>query len=716
MHLRQIPFLRLFIPWLAGIAAGTWLDRWVPGVGYGLLAGMFALLILAPRRYAYQFRWVYGSCVFVLVFGMGYRHAYRHDERRQEDHFSRVCPGMTVFTGTVYDAPSKGAKMKVPLRIEVAGPASDSLRTCTGNVLLFLPLTPEAERLRYGDRLWVKASVRPTEPPKNPHTFDYRQYLHFQNMHYQAFVKNGDFGVVSSGQGHLLWRVAFRWREQLLAVLREYFPGQDEYAVASALLVGYKGDLSEELRTTYAETGSMHALAVSGTHVGLMYAAFLFVLQRIPWRGNTRRWGETALVLIGIWAFTLLTGATASVMRASVMFTCYLMGKAIRRTASIWNILGASAFLLLWVNPYFLFDAGFQLSYVAVAGIVTFYPVFQKAAPAPPKWAETGWSILLIGVAAQLGTLPLSLYYFHQFPVYFWLAGWVVVIGGAVFLWSGSVLVLLSAVAPLPAEWLGWLLYQLLWGMNRAMQGIQHLPGSVVSGVWLSNWEAVALYVFIGLFSGAILLRHPRMLLASLVLLAVLGCCRLKRQIGQCRQRQVVLYHQNRHFLFDYFDGSHHYAWVDSLDGRRERFAAQANRWAHGIRTETRLSPPFDAPFRSRNLLVYPPFVQFYNLRMVVLDDPKQAVPTHKPPVLVDVLVLRNNVRVQLADCLKQFPARLVVFDATNGPWRVERWKSECLDIGLPFHDVRTQGAWQLEAVNKSDAGFRTNSGDDAYQ
>lgn len=697
MHPRQIPFLRLFLPWLAGIAAGFWLNYEVPGIEYGLLAGMFALLFLAPRQYAYRFRWVYGSCVFVLLFGMGYWHVRQHDERRQKMHFSRENQPLSVFTGIVYDTPSKGARIKVPLRMESAGPTVDSLQPCTGNVLIFLPVTPGAEALRYGDRLWIRAAIRPTEPPKNPHVFDYRLYLHYQNIHYQAFVKDSAFGVLSGGHGHGLWRLAFYWRDQLLEVLRAHFPGRDEYAVASALLVGYKGDLSEELRTTYAETGSMHALAVSGTHVGLMYVAFLFVLRRIPWRGNTRRWGETGLVLVGIWAFTLLTGATASVLRASVMFTCYLMGKALRRTASIWNILGASAFILLWLNPWFLFDAGFQLSYAAVAGIVAFYPVFRRVAPSPHKWADECWSILLIGVAAQLGTLPLSLYYFHQFPVYFWLAGWVVVIGGAVFLWSGSVLVLLSATFPALAAWLGWLLYHLLWGMNRVITGIQQLPGSVISGIWITAWEALALYMFIGLFFGAMQLRHARMLLASLAMLALFGLCRLERQTRQFGQRQVVLYHQNRHFLFDFFDGTRHDVWADSLDERRERFTAQANRWAQGTRATRRISALPDVPFKSQNLLIDPPFVQFNNLKMVVLDGSESVLYPTTSPVPVDVLVLSGNTRLRLSDCYKRFPFQLVVFDATNSPWWVERLKAECRATELAFYDVRANGAWQMQ-------------------
>ncbi len=313
-----------------------------------------------------------------------------------------------------------------------------------GNLLLFLQIDPQSEALRYGDRVVIRATVRPTEPPKNPHVFDYSRYLHFQNIHFQAFVKPDSLVRLSSGHGNFIWRAAFSCREKLLALLHEHFPTQDEYAVASALLVGYKDDLSDDLRTAYAETGSMHALAVSGTHVGFLYVGLFFLLQRLRLRGRWGRLVENVVLLSAIWAFTFLTGATASVLRASVMFSTYLLGKAMFRDASVWNVLAASAFGLLIYNPYFLFDAGFQLSYAAVAGMVFFYPRFYRVSPILPKWADYAWQVLLVGFAAQLGTLPLSLYYFHQFPVFFWLAGWVVVFGGAVFMAGGAALVVLD--------------------------------------------------------------------------------------------------------------------------------------------------------------------------------------------------------------------------------------------------------------------------------
>ncbi|MBK8966530.1 MAG: ComEC/Rec2 family competence protein [Saprospiraceae bacterium] len=680
------------MPWAIGIITGAWLNRPVPGLNLALVLCGIALLVLIRRKYAYRYRWVFGVLLTITLLGAGYRHMVAHDERQQPDHYSRICPQADVFYGTVYDTPTKGATLKVPLRLQAAGRSTDTLNTCSGNVLLFMEITPKSERLRYGDQIWVHAPIRPVQPLKNPHAFDYRRYLHFQNIHYQAFVKASSFEVRATGYGQPQWRAAFRWRDQLLEMLRNHFPSRDEYAVASALLLGYKEDLSDELRASYADTGSMHALAVSGMHVGLLYIALLFVLNRIPWRGPARRWAETGFVLSGIWMFTFVTGATPSVLRASVMFTAFILGKAIRRQASVWNILGASAFLLLLFNPYLLFEAGFQLSYSAVAGIVFFYPQFQKLTPPLPKWAVEGWKILLIGVAAQLGTLPLSLYYFHQFPVYFWLAGWVVVLGGAVFLWGGFLLILLHGLSPELSDGLGWCLFQLIRGMNMTIQTIQQLPGSVLNGIWLEAWSAVFLTMLIWLLPRAIAVKKPKLMLAALGVLVLLSSTYAIKKFGQLRQKKLIVYHTSRYFLLDSFVGEKRFSWTDSLSQRQEQFAAQTHRWACGIRESAVLTHGFTNP----SLFWQPPFLQFFEKKLAVVGRQIKANDRAGPPVNVDVVILHGNPNINIDDCLRQFPCDLVVFAASNTRRRVERWKADCQVKDLAFYDVGENGAWEL--------------------
>ncbi len=695
MNLRAAPYLRVFMPFVFGLSLGGWLDTPVPGLGYGLLSGALLIGALAFFKFPYRYRWTFGGVFSLLLFAAGYYHIVAYNEQRQPGHFSSKTGDCHFLVGTVYDSPSRAARVKVPLRVEALGTVPDSLRPASGNLLLFLQVNAQSEALRYGDRIAIRASIRPTEPPKNPHAFDYGRYLHFQNIHYQAFVKPDSLWKVSSGNGNPVWHIAFSCREKLLALLREHFPTLDEYAVASALLVGYKEDLSDELRTAYAETGSMHALAVSGTHVGLLYAGLFFLLRRLRLRGRWGRLAENVVLLSAIWAFTFLTGATASVLRASVMFSTYLLGKAMSRDASVWNVLAASAFGLLIYNPYFLFDAGFQLSYAAVAGMVFFYPRFYRLSPIMPKWADYAWQVLLVGFAAQIGTLPLSLYYFHQFPVFFWLAGWVVVFGGAIFMGGGAALIALDFLFPALAHWLGVGLYWMLWSINQLIIGIQHLPGSVIGGIWIAGWAAAFLYITIAFLGAAMAQRKAKWLLSALGVLLFLGVCRSVRAYDRMRQVQIAVYSIPKYTLIDFFDGERVTTLKDSLSDKQVVYAAQPNRWAMGTRDRETLNLVTDTILnRQGHLLFDPPFIQFFDRKLILLDQ-KDLLP-EKPvsPVNVDVLILAKSPRVSIADCRKCFPFKLVVFDASNSWKQTDRWKTECENAGIPYYDVRENGAW----------------------
>lgn len=694
MNPHAVPYLRFLIPFAIGVAWGGCVDAPIPRLGLGLLLATLVAVWLANQKFSYRYRWVFGGYIHLLLLLGGYWLTVRHNEIRQPDHFSAFAANGRYFVGTVYEAPSKGAKSKVPLRVEAIGYSPDSMRPVTGNLLVFLDLTPDTDSIRYGDRLGFRATARATEPPKNPHAFDYKRYLHFQNIHFQAFVKPDSLVRLSSGNGYALWRGAYGCRDRLLTLLRQHFPTQDEYAVASALLVGYKDDLSEDLRAAYAETGSMHALAVSGTHVGMLYVGLMFLMGLFKFRG---RWKllEAALILLAIWGFTFLTGATASVLRASVMFSTYLLGKVFWREASAWNVLPASAFGLLLYNPYFLFDVGFQLSYAAVAGMVFFYPRVYRLLPPMPRWQDECAKVLLVGFAAQLGTLPLTLYYFNQFPTYFWLAGWIVVFGGAVFLWGGVVLVFLDAFVPTLGDWVGTALYYMVFWMNKIIFFIQSLPGSVVRNIWVSGWAVAALFACVGLLGATMVYRRGEYIAAFCGVMALLGAYRITTLWEKQTQRTIVVYHVNKQRLIDFFDGDCAISLMDSLTRKQENFSAQANRTASGIRTHQAMNFAETAPAFSANLLVDLPFVQFFKEKMALVDDPRWVESGRAQPVPVDVLLLSKSPKVSVAACRERFPCQIVVFDASNTWRQIERWKKECEAEGWAYHDVRSQGAWE---------------------
>jgi competence protein ComEC len=694
MNPGSYPYLRLLIPFACGLALGGAFDKPIPGSEAMLLAGMFAIFALAFRRFDYRYRWVFGTTLFCWCLLAGYYHIVSYNECRRPDHFSTCIDGVTWIVGQVYEAPSKGARLKIPVRVEYAGASPDSMQSTSGNLLILLDTTVKEGTIHYGDRITAHLRINPTDPPKNPHAFDYQRYLHFQNIHYQAFAKSDVVQVLSSGHGQVLWRYAYACRDQLLESLSRYFPTRGEYAVAAALLVGYQADLPDDLKMAYAATGSMHALAVSGSHVGMLYTGLLVILKRFRFRGKWGRLIETALILSVIWAFTLLTGATASVLRASVMFTVYMIGKAIHRDASAWNVLALSALILLLFNPYLLYDAGFQLSYAAVAGMVFFYPRFYRNTPVLPAWADPAWQVLLVGFAAQIGTLPLSLFYFHQFPVYFWLAGWVVILGGAIFLWGGAILIAADYTWHFMAEWLGLGLYYMLWGMNKIIFFIQQLPGSVVDGIWLDNQGVFLLYCAIFFAGAAMLDRAGKWILLCLSALLLLGLARVVMTIDNLTRSEMVVYDVAKHTLADFFDGNRLITFSDSLKPKQVLFAAQPNRCAHGVIGQSQLDAPADTVFTTPNLLCDPPFMQFFQHRIVLISPALDMKTAYKHPVPVDVLLFSGNPDVDIDACYQQFPCRLAVFDSSNNWKHVEKWKLTCQALHLPYWDVRTQGAW----------------------
>jgi len=694
MNPHAVPYLRFIFPFVLGLAIGGWLDAPLPYLDWGLMVGAIVGALIAVRKIAYRYRWVFGLYVHGLLFVFGYYHIVQHNELRQADHFSVQETTGRYYIGMVSTAPSTGAKVKLQVQVEALGSSPDSFQAASGNVILFLDSTPFADSIRYGDRIGFQATLRPTEGPKNPNAFDYGRYLHFKNIHHQAFVKPDSIVRLSAGHGSWLWAKAYESRTRLLTLLQHYFPSLDEYAVASALLVGYTDDLSDDMRTAYAETGSMHALAVSGTHIGMLYVGLMFLIGRLKLRGRGGKLSEMALIMAGIWAFTFLTGATASVLRASVMFSIYMVGKTFWRRASAWNVLPASAFFLMLFNPYMLFDVGFQLSYAAVAGMVFFYPRFYKMFPRLPRWIDEPLQVLVVGMAAQLGTLPLTLFYFNQFPVYFWLAGWVVVFVGAVFLWGGASLVILDALSKTLAEWLGIALYQMLFWMNKIIFFIQGIPGGVLRNVWVAAWAVAVMYACLVCLGAAMMTRRGKWITCFVALMALLGGYRTYSVTAKQQQETVVLYHVNKARLIDFFDGDHTFSLSDTLTAKQESFAAQANRTACGMRDHTQILISDSTAFVGNNLLVDWPFIQFFQQKMAVLDHPRWLRGNIDPPIKLDVLVLSKSTKTTIAQCRERFSFRVVVFDASNSYRQCERWSKECTENGWAYHDVRTMGAW----------------------
>lgn len=563
MNWSTIPFFRLLLPGLLGLLLAYWMP-WAAVALWGsyLFGGVLLLLLLGQYlgRYSPFFWRFWGVGLQLLLLLGGYIWTY---ERVLQPSDQPIPLVWTEFRARVNRLPQPKRKT-VQLQLELAHyyEAEKGWRVCQEPLLLYLPKDSQSLALNYGDELVLLGKPRAFEAPKNYGQFDAGAYYGQKGISAQMYSKKWQLGAKAAPS---FWGILIDWRLFLKARLRRLIPDQGgAYSVAAALILGDKTDLDQDLRQAYSTTGASHVLAVSGLHVGLL-ASILGALiklfrRRSAWRYSFR---EAIILLLGIWLFALLTGAAPSVCRASSMFSLLILGQCLGRNSSIYNSLSGSAFLLLLYDPANLWNLGFQLSYLAVLGIVYFQPKIYRWYYFSFWPLQYIWGLFTVSLAAQLATLPLTLYYFHQFPTYFWLSGLLVVPLAGILLPLGLA-ALLCLDIPILGGLLSWALVQLLRLMNGAILALETWPLAKISAFELASWELLLAYL--ALLSLVLSLAWRRMLpllLGACCLLLILGH-NSWQQLEAEKQANLQIYQTNKGLYIDYFYGRTAYSYYDS--------------------------------------------------------------------------------------------------------------------------------------------------------
>ena len=685
--------LRLFLPLAVGIGAAHYTEWTVPHLPFILVAGSVVLVYLANKRGIRAAFWRYGMVLSAVLFGLGYWLVQFHDVRRDEAFVGRFAleNQRTQLVGTVDDLPVlKNGRQVFTLRLEGVQDSSEVFTAATGRVLV---RAQTEEELQYGDRLLLRGYLNQVSPPGNPHAFDYRQFLAQRGIHHQIYPKEVDLKPVErSAGGYWILRKATTLRREMVETLRKHLPDAQTFSVGSALVLGYKDEMDPEIRDAYAATGAMHVLAVSGLHVGIiaLLLNFAFVRWLEPYDVRWKRW-KLPFVLSGIWAFVLLTGASPSVLRAGTMFSFIAIGTSIDRRPRIYNTLALSAFFLLIFDPNLLFSVGFQLSYAAVLGIVYLQPKLAAIWTPRNGMVRFFWNLLLVSVAAQLGTLPLSLHYFHQFPTYFMLSGLVVIPAATVILPLGLITLVSGYVSTAVADFFGMLLYWVIWFVNECILALQNLPFSLVSGFWVPALVALTVYMVYFGFVRTWYSRRLRGALVGLGLFTAIGLFYSFRTLAQGEREQLLIYQTRDGLLIDCFSGFDRYTLrSDSIIARSEQFAAADHRTAFGPHRTVALN--LDTVQNFPRLAVHENTFRFRDRTVVVL----QETPPRSIPRRTDFLIVTETTTPRVNDLLHYNP-ELVVLGA-DLPWRDhERWKRALAEAKIPFHSLRDAGAFQLD-------------------
>ncbi len=661
-----------------------------------LLSTFLSIFYFTQGLKDYSQRWMAGLPIYLFLGLLGYQLSYNQNELRHPNHFQKNIQAENYIIGTIINIPIlKNNKIKVELATQTIGVEKQALTDCEGKLLLYLNQYEAAPILHYGDQILLKSKIQPIPKPKNPKAFDYNRYLYLQNIHFQSFVYKANWKVLATNKGHPFWQTVNRIRSHYLQVLKKYIQSDKEVAIASALVLGYKANLTPELKKAYSETGAIHVLAVSGLHVGIISAILLFLLNRLPFKGSTWNWLKFAGLCIGIWGFALLTGLPPSVKRAAIMFTFLNMGLIIQRAVNKYNVIAIAAFIILLLNPYALFEVGFQFSFLAVIGIIFFAKrILQFWSPKSRLLYEI-WNLIVVGVSAQLTVFPLILYYFHQVPTYFWLSGLFVVPLAGLLMKLSLGLLLFSSIHGLLASTAGWLIAWLIYVQNWLIEVMQNLPVHILNGFWISEVEVMLFYGFIFGLAMLLLTYRIRWVIMAISCLLVVSCVQLGTKYNQVKQQQITVYAINKKSAIDFIDGAMIYELADStLTESDYIYNIQNNRWAKGT---AEVIPIKKTDIQTNNLYKKGNVLQFYKIKMVIVE---QALPINrliKNRLITDYLVIQKNPLIDIDQLLNYYDFKTIIFDSSNTSWSVKKWVKSCEQLDIPYHNVKQDGAFTID-------------------
>lgn len=686
----QYPFLRLILPVLGGIIVAYYFDisfqRLV--IALSLPIAVILLFSSAKKHLILLFQ--------IIIFGFAYSYTYFYDDLQTANHFHRYLgDGKQQIVVRVLDMPEFGNWTRLLTQVEAKVDSGEQLTQTAGNLLVYIKTDSSTSNIAYGDMLLLTTYANKIAPPKNPDAFDFAAFMRTKNIYYQSFIQNGDWQIVKKEQGSAFFTYLYKTRSRLLRILKTYLPDEDNYGVTASLTLGYRAALGDQISEAYANAGAIHVLAVSGLHVGLIFWLLNLFLNRLPQYNIAQILLKIVLALSGIWLFAFLTGGSPSVMRASIMFSVIVVGKYTFRSGKIYNSLAAAAFISLLWNPYFLFTVGFQLSYLAVLGIVYFQPKIVKIWYADNIIVDYLWQLLCVSLAAQLAVIPISLYYFHQLPVYFWLSS-LLAVPAAFAIMVLTILLFISApISTVIASLFAWILNAILTILNVSVVAINQFPFSTIEAIWLYPIEVLFLYVALVFFALFIQQSKARWLISLLAALAITLSSVGIRKITSERQQELVVYHSSKQTLIDYFDGRERFTFQsDSISEKTIEFTANMHRLARYSQLEKEFTINDSTVWNNKRVYLDFPFVQLGTKRLLLLDTSFSISTTQA--IKLDYLLIYGNPKIDLATISTAFEVDTIIFDASNKRWQVAQWMEECKRLGLAAYDVQEEGAFVL--------------------
>lgn len=632
-------------------------------------------------------------CIIIFFALLGFTRYLHNNPEKQSDYFIKTSRDTLFLIGIVQEIPKLQKRAKTFVEVKYASKDYKNVFTPSSGKLLCYFNADDSTALNYkpGDKVILHGIVKRVDITKNPKSFDYQSYLKYRKVLHQIHVQPENHHLLSRGEMFIFVRYAMHAREYFLRVFEKRLKDKDHLAIASALVLGFRNQLDSDLYQAFSDTGAVHVLAVSGLHVGIVCAILIFFLDRIK---SKRKWikiFKALTIILLVWFFAFMTGAAPAVTRAAIMFSLFLIGRYWFEYVNIYNMLGFCALFMLIFDPYLLFQASFQFSFLALTSLVFFQPKISSVFSFVNPLLNYSWNLISVSFSAQILVFPITIYFFHKFPSYFMLSGLIAVPLAMVCLIMGLAVLLSEPIIPMLNDFLAPIYEVMIEIFSGSIQAIRLIPYSSINGLWITKWELILMYTMLLLLMIGFQLKRVKPLYYAASAGLLLSCFVSYRNLKETRQLHVTVFDVYNGSLLDIYDGRKLFTLKsDRLSKEDLRFAASYQREFKNVSTVFEYA--FDDSFQG---LRTKKVEEILAIEDRIIYIPKVALHEH---VNADIVMLLDGVKLKPPgiNIFKNLP-KMIIADRSVPPYVVNSWREYASHYFIQFHDVREMGAWSCE-------------------
>lgn len=681
----KAPFIRLVVALSLGILLQWQLSFSLINLLISFFICLSGIIIYSRLSVQQKFRLsiVNGILVNIMIGSVGCILIWLQDIRHDPNWFGHKYHESDLILATINEplvAKANSYKaIAVVQRINCGGALNDA----DGKIIIYFKKDSINSTLNYGNQILFRRPLSLVKNTGNPGSFDYRRYSLFQGITHQVYLTSSDYKILPGLHRKAFKSFIYDSRHWVVNTLKTYIPGAKEQGFAEAILIGYKDDLDKNLVQAYSNTGVVHIIAISGLHLGVIYLLLLFFLKPLKNRKHFN-WIRLLVIICGLWLFSILAGAQPSVLRSALMFSCLAAGEAFSKKSSIYNNLALSAFVLLCFNPFWLWDVGFQLSYAAVLSIIVFFKPVYNWFYCTNKLLDFCWKTLAVTIAAQILTLPLGIFYFHQVPLLFLFTNFVAVPVSSLIVILEIILCGLTFI-PFLGKLVAELLVQLIVFMNNYIEGINVIPFSTWSNLYINHVQVILLFLLITGVYYWLLEKKKSGLWFSLFSLLLFSSVQFANEIKASRQKQLVVYNVPKLTGIDLINGTS-YSFIGDRQLLQDSFLISFNLQPN--RTLKHLQKRNDSLSELHDFI--------FNQKHIVLFDSNLRYAPAPVREKIDIAILAKNPKLYISTLMNVFDIEQVVIDGSVPSWKARLWQHDCDSIHLRCYNVSEKGAFVM--------------------